>query len=302
MTTADLSRVHDVARGAPRPDNSPGQSQKPARDRVVPIAIGLLLWGYAAVALGPLLLMLVGSLRESRDIFDDPLGLPTSLDVSNYRTVWADASFSTFFLNSVIVTASAVALGTVVSLLAAYPLGRYQFRGAGLLSAYFIAGMMLPIRLGIVPIFYLLASLGLVDSRFGLVLVYAASGIPFSVFVLSAFYRGLPAELEEAARIDGASEFRIFRTVMLPLVRPAIATVVLFQLVPLWNDFFFPLVLLRSTEKATIPIGLTQFFGQFQTDWAVLFAGLVVATVPLVLLFLVATKQIIAGLTAGMGK
>lgn len=300
MTTAHLPRVDagPARSGQPAPTR-PGRT---ARDRVAPAGIALLLWGYAAVALGPLMLMLVGSLRQSREIFDDPLGLPTSLDVSNYRRVWADASFSTYFVNSVLVTVSAVTLCTVVSLLAAYPLGRYRFRGVSLLTAYFIAGMMLPIRLGIVPVFYLLASLGLIDSRLGLVLVYAASGIPFSVFVLSAFYRALPDELEEAARIDGAGEFRIFRTVMLPLVRPAVATVMLFQLVPIWNDFFFPLVLLRSSEKATIPVGLTSFFGQFQTDWAVLFAGLVVATVPLVLLFLFATKQIIAGLTAGMGK
>ena len=254
------------------------------------------------VALLPLLLMVLNSLRTSRDIVTDPVGLPSTLDLSAYGRAWRDASFATYFTNSVLVTVGAVALGTVVSVLAAYPLGRYRFPGSALLSAYFLTGLMLPIRLGLVPIFYLLASLHLVDSRLGLVLVYAASGVPFSVFVLSTFFQQLPADLEEAARMDGAGDVRIFAQVMLPLVRPAIATVVVFQFVPLWNDFIFPLVLLRSTDKATIPVGLTLFVGELQTDWSTLSAGLVLATVPLVALFLLATRQIVAGLTAGMSK
>ena len=133
---------------------------------------------------------------------------------------------------------------------------------------------MLPFRLAVVPLFLLLQDLGLVDNRFGLVLVYAATGIPFSVFILYAFFRQLPVELTEAARIDGAGEFTIFGRVMLPLVRPALATVAVFQFVPLWNDFFFPLVLLRSTSKWTLPVGMTRFFGEFSTDWSTLFAGL----------------------------
>jgi raffinose/stachyose/melibiose transport system permease protein len=262
----------------------------------------VLLWGYAVVALAPLLVMVLNSLRPSRDIVTDPLGLPSGLDLSAYGRAWQDGSFATYFTNSVLVTVGAVALGTAVSVLAAYPLGRYRFRGSALLSAYFLTGLMLPIRLGIVPIFYLLASLQLVDSRLGLVLVYAASGVPFSVFVLSTFFQQLPDDLEEAARMDGAGDFRIFAQVMLPLVRPAVATVVVFQFVPLWNDFIFPLVLLRSTDKTTIPVGLTLFVGERQTDWSTLSAGLVLATVPLVVLFLLATRQIVAGLTAGMSR
>jgi raffinose/stachyose/melibiose transport system permease protein len=262
----------------------------------------LLLWGYAALALFPLLLMALNSLRPSAEIYAAPLALPTAPTLDSYARAWQDASFATYFRNSVVVTVGAVALGTVVSVLAAYPLGRYIFRGSRWLLLYFLSGLMLPIRLAILPIFYLLASLSLIDSHLGIVLVYAASGVPFSVFILSTFFRQLPRELEEAARIDGAGEFAIFGRVMLPLVRPAVATVVVFQFVPLWNDFFFPLVLLRSTEKATLPVGLTTFFGEFQTDWSTLFAGLMIATVPLIVLFLVATKQIVAGLTAGIGK
>ena len=262
----------------------------------------LLLWAYAAAALIPLVVMVLDSLRPNAAVLSHPLAMPSSLDFSSYATAWTQASFSTYVQNSVLVTVGAVALDVIVSLPASYVLGRYQFRGSGLLIAYFLAGLMLPVRLGILPIFYLLGSLGLVDSRLGLVLVYAASGVPFSVFIMSAFFRGLPRELEEAARIDGAGELRIFARVLVPLVKPAIATVVVFRFVPLWNDFFFPLVLLRTTDRYTLPVGLTQFFGEFQTNWSALFAGLVIATVPLVVLFLVATKQIVEGLTAGMGR
>jgi len=166
----------------------------------------------------------------------------------------------------------------------------------------FISGLMLPIHLAILPIFYLLDGFGLVDSRLGLALVYAASGVPFSIFVLTTFFRQLPPELEEAARIDGANSWQMFVRIMVPMVRPAVATVVVFRFVPIWNDFLFPLVLLRSRENYTVPVGLTTFFGEYATDWSSLFAGLVIATVPLIILFLVATKQIVAGLTAGMSK
>jgi raffinose/stachyose/melibiose transport system permease protein len=296
------------AGAADRPARRTRGASAPAWTRPAPravvgrAAIGLLLWGYAAVALGPLLLMVANSLRPTAEIFAHPLGLPTAPSAAAYARAWSEASFARFLTNSLLVTVLAVALGTAVSVLAAYPLARYRFPGAGLLSAYFLSGLMLPIRLGILPIFYLLASFRLIDQHLGLILVYAASGVPFSVFVLTGFFRTLPGELEEAARIDGAGDLRIFAQVMLPLVRPALATVVVFQFVPLWNDFIYPLVLLRTTEKATLPVGLTLFFGEFQTDWSTLFAGLVIATVPLVALFLVATKQIIAGLTAGMGK
>jgi len=268
----------------------------------VTVGTQALLWGYAAIVLGPLLLVVNNALRPSREIFKNPLGLATSPSFQSFVKAWEKANFNTYFVNSLIITVAAVLLATAVSALAGYILGRYQFKGSAFLSAYFLAGLMLPFRLAIVPLFLLLNDLGLVDSRLGLILVYAATGIPFSIFILSSFFRQLPQELSEAARIDGAGEFTIFGRIMLPLVRPALSTVVVFQFVPLWNDFFFPLVLLRSTDKWTLPVGMTRFFGEFQTDWSTLFAGLIITTLPLIIIFLLATKQIIAGLTAGIGK
>jgi raffinose/stachyose/melibiose transport system permease protein len=265
------------------------------------IASTALLWVYALAALAPLVLMALGSLRTEQQLADHPLGFPVHPAFENYARAWSEGGFSTYFVNSIVVTVCSVVLGTAVSVLAAYPLGRYRFRGRGLLTSYFLAGLMLPIRLGIVPVFYLLNSIGLIDSRIGLICVYAASGVPFSIFVLTAFFRQLPMELEEAARIDGAGELRIFARIMVPMVRPALTTVALFQFIPLWNDFFFPLVLVEE-DKYTLPVGLTRFVAEFEAAHAQLYAGLVITTIPLVLLFLLATKQIVAGLTAGMTK
>ncbi len=278
------------------------RSSRSYRDNLANIGIAVLLWGYAAIVLGPLLLVVSNALRPTREIFKNPLGLPTSPSFESFVKAWEKANFHVYFFNSLMITVASVLLATAVSALAGYMLGRYKFKGSVFLSAYFLAGLMLPFRLAIVPLFLLLNDLGLIDNRLGLILVYAATGIPFSVFILSSFFRQLPQELSEAARIDGAGEIVIFGRIMLPLVRPALATVVVFQFVPLWNDFFFPLVLLRSTEKWTLPVGMTRFFGEFQTDWSTLFAGIIITTLPLIIIFLLATKQIIAGLTAGIGK
>jgi raffinose/stachyose/melibiose transport system permease protein len=278
------------------------KTEKKRKFSLTDLGVSILLWGYAAIVLLPLLLVLGNTMRTSREIFKDPTGLPTSINFDSYVRAWQEASFNVYFLNSLMITVASVVLATSVSALAAYILGRYTFFGSKFLSSFFMAGLMLPFRLAIVPLFLMLNSMGLIDSRIGLILVYAATGIPFSIFILSSFFRQLPKELSEAARIDGAGEFRIFGQIMLPLVRPALATVTVFQFVPLWNDFFFPLILLRSTDKWTLAVGMTRFFGEFQTDWSTLFAGLVITTLPLIILFLLATKQIIAGLTAGIGK
>jgi raffinose/stachyose/melibiose transport system permease protein len=262
----------------------------------------LLLCAYAVVALAPLLLVLANSLRSNDAITSAPLGWPAKDWSANFATAWSQGHFSTYFANSLIVTTGALVLGVGVATLAGYGLGRFRFRGRDTLGGFFLAGLLLPAQLGVVPVFHLLRLLGLIDTRLGLVLVHAAHTLPLSVLLLSQFFRQLPAELEEAARLDGAGEWAIFRRVMLPLVRPALATVLVVQCAPIWNDVFYPLVLLRSPALFTLPIGLTGFVGQYQSDLGGLFAALVIVTLPLITLFLVATRQVIAGLTAGIGK
>jgi len=279
-----------------------GKTIRPRGPRVGRGVVTVLMSLYAVVAIGPLLLMVAGSLRTSADLFANPVGFEWPPTVSSYVFAWQQANFSRYFLNSIMVTVGSVVISTAVSVAAAYAIARSQSRLVQIIESVFLSGLMLPIHLAILPVFYLLDSLHLVDNLFGLTMVYAAAGIPFSIFVLTAFFRQLPYELEEASMIDGAGAFRRFWSVMVPLVRPAIATVAIFRFVPVWNDFLYPLVLIRSADRYPLPVGLTSFFGQYQTNWSALFAGLVIATIPLVLLFLLATKQIIAGLTAGMGK
>ena len=299
MTTTLVPEARRTARTTGIPGGSPrGRKPRPVGGLVGSVA----LWTYAVAALVPLVLMVANSFRTTADLYNKPLSMPWPPSVDSYRVAWTDGHFGDYFLNSLMVTVGAVALSTVVSTMAAYALARTRSRIFSTLEAVFVSGLMLPIHLAILPVFYLLDGMRLVDSRLGLVLVYAAAGVPFSVFVLTTFFRQLPPELEEAATIDGASTWQTFLRIMVPLVKPAVATVVVFRFVPIWNDFLFPLVLLRSREKYTVPVGLTSFFGEYSTNWSALFAGLVIATVPLVVLFLVATKQIVAGLTAGMSK
>ncbi len=264
--------------------------------------IWIAMWGYAAISAVPLLIMFLNSFRSSAELIANPWPFTTSPTIENYVNAWTQASFANYVGNSVIVTVGAVVLSTAVSLPAAYALSRWQFVGNRLLQALFISGLMVPMMLAILPIFYLMDSLNLIDSPLSLILIYGANGVPFSIFVLSAFFRQLPVELEEAASIDGSGYFRTFVQVMLPLVWPAVATVAVFRFVPIWNEFLMPLVLLRSRENYTISVGLTTFFSEYETDRASLFAGLVIATIPLLILFILATKQIVQGLTAGLGK
>jgi raffinose/stachyose/melibiose transport system permease protein len=266
------------------------------------VTASILLWLYAAGALVPLLLMVASSFRSNSDLITNPLGAPWPLSIESYREAWTTGNFATYFLNSLLVTCGAVLLSTAVSTMAAYALARVRSRAFRALEALFLSGLMLPIHLAILPIFYLFDGLGLIDSRLGLALMYGAAGVPFSVFVLTTFFRQLPGELEEAAALDGASSWQTFWRIMVPMVRPALATVAVFRFVPIWNDFLFPLVLLRKESKYTLPVGLTTFFGENATNYSAVFAGLVITTIPLIVLFLLATKQIVAGLTAGMTK
>jgi raffinose/stachyose/melibiose transport system permease protein len=161
---------------------------------------------------------------------------------------------------------------------------------------------MLPLKLAIIPLFVQLKTLGLLDARLGLVVVYTAMGLPSTIFILTGFLRTLPGELEQSARLDGASEARILWTIMLPLTRPALVIAGIHNAVPIWNDFFFPLVFIQNDARKTLPQGLTIFMGEYNTDWGVLFAGLSLATLPITLVYIVLSRHFIAGMTQGAVK
>ncbi|HET9001398.1 MAG TPA: carbohydrate ABC transporter permease [bacterium] len=250
----------------------------------------------------PMVFMVLSSFKTTREIFQRPFSLPPTLVWQNYSAVWQAAHFSLYFRNSVIVTAASMVLILATSTLAAYALGRYQFRGNDLIYLYFLTGIMVPIRLAIIPLFILMRDLRLLDTYWSLILVYTASGLPSAIFILTGFFRTLPRDLDNAARIDGAGELSVLMRVMLPLVRPALAIVTVYNIIPIWNDFFFPLVFIHQDRLKTLPLGLTVFFGEFATNWALLFAGLTLAAAPVIGLYILMSQQFIKGLTAGAVK
>ncbi|MGY3717652.1 carbohydrate ABC transporter permease [Sutcliffiella cohnii] len=272
------------------------------RIRVSRLVIHFFLMSYAVTILFPIYLVLVNSFKTTKEIFSIPYSLPTSFSFDNYVTAWVTADFGRYFLNSIFVTSTSVILVLIVASMAAYVLARFRFRGNLFLYFLFIAGLMFPLRLAIIPLFILIRDLGLINSHFGLILVYVASGLPFSIFILYPFFKALPDELAQAARVEGANSFQIYYKVMLPLARPALATVAIFNFLSLWNDFFFPFILLRDPHLYTIPVGISRFFGEYSTDWSSLFAGLSLSIIPIVVVFFLLSKQFIEGLTAGAVK
>jgi raffinose/stachyose/melibiose transport system permease protein len=261
-----------------------------------------LLAANALLVVLPLLFMGVSSLKTTREIFQRPFGLPAAPRWDNYARLWSEAHFALYMRNSVVVTVLSMALILAAGTLAAYALGRYHFRGNDLVYLFFLSGIMVPIRLAIIPLFIMMRDLRLLDSPASLVLVYAASGLPAAIFILTGFFRALPQDLDNAARVDGAGEAAILLRVLLPLARPALAIVTVYNIIPIWNDFFFPLVFIHNERLKTLPLGLTVFFGQYATNWAVLFAGLTLSAAPVLLLYVVMSQQFIKGLTAGAIK
>jgi raffinose/stachyose/melibiose transport system permease protein len=258
---------------------------------------------YTAIALFPILLVILNSFKKRIAIFKTPLALPgpQTFDPVGYQTVWQNANFPLYFRNSLMVTVGALALILLVSSMAAFALAEYNFPGNTLMGLYLAVGIMIPIRLGTVSILKLVKVLQLIDTLWALILVYSAAGIPLAVFILTQFMRQVPTALKDAARIDGASEYRIYRLV-LPLVRPALGTVAIFNMIPIWNDLWFPLILASSEKSKTVILGAQIFLGQFVNDWNAVLASLTLAMVPIVLLYIVFSRQLIRGLTQGAVK
>jgi ABC-type glycerol-3-phosphate transport system permease component len=245
------------------------------------------------------------SMKSNREFLGTtPWTLAQGWRWENYVNAWNGANIGAYFGNSMVVTVAATALGVAVSVLAAYPLARVQFRLRGVVLSVFLMGLMIPWMVTFAPLYNLMQELGMLDSRVGLVLVYATYNLPFNVFVLTGFMKTLPYELEEAASIDGASPSRTFRSVILPLMGPGVASVSIISFLQNWNEFFYALLLIHTPEKMTLPLGLFQL-GQsanYGTNWVTLFAGMMITVVPVLVGFALLQKQITNGLTVGALK
>ena len=268
------------------------------------IAAHAILIAYTLIALFPVFVIVINSFKSRRAIFAEPLmpPMPGNWDLVGYTTVLEQGDFFQYFLNSMTVTVASLFFVLLFGAMAAFALSEYRFRGNLLMGLYLALGIMIPIRLGTVAILELMVSAGLVNTLTALILVYTAQGLPLAVFILSEFMRSVSDDLKNAGRIDGLSEYRIFFTLVLPLVRPAMATVAVFTMIPIWNDLWFPLILAPSEETKTITLGSQVFIGQFVTNWNAVLAALSLAIVPVLVLYLIFSRQLIRGITAGAVK
>jgi ABC-type glycerol-3-phosphate transport system permease component len=289
-----------------------------------------------AVVVVPMLWIFFNAGRSTQEIVENPFGTPWLISGSpyadipgqpsplesaqaNFSNAWTESGFSTFFLNSVLVTSTALIGILVVSAMAAYVLARFPFRGSGALYLYFISGMMIPAQLVLIPLFFQFSTLSefftqltapfgfqvqLHNSLTGLITIYIALSLPFTILLLTGFFKSIPRELREAAIIDGCSEFGAFRRVMLPLAKPGLITAAIFNFIGLWNEYLFALVFVNTPEKKTLPLGLASLSlqAQYKTDLGLLFAGLVIILIPTLITYALLQRQLTSGITVGALK
>jgi len=260
----------------------------------------LIIWSF--IVLFPLWVMVINSFKDRLSIYQNPFGLPTKWNFINYGSVLGDGDFLVYFRNSFVVVVLSLGLLLAAGALAAYALANWRGKLSRLLYFFFIAGMMLPIKIASIRILELVRFLSLINTIWSLIPVYTAMGIPIAVFILTEFIRQIPYELTEAGIIDGSGRFGIFTRIIAPLLRPALATTAIYNLVPFWNDLWFPLIFITDDRAKTLLLGVTRLFGQYQTDWSKVLAVLTLSAIPVILLYLLMSKQFIKGLTAGAVK
>ncbi|MCI2397780.1 carbohydrate ABC transporter permease [Aliiroseovarius subalbicans] len=259
---------------------------------------------YTVIALFPVFVILINSFKTRKAIFREPLAFPDadSFSLIGYQTVMKQGDFFQYFQNSMIVTVASLFFVLLFGAMAAFALAEYRFKGNTLMGLYLALGIMIPIRIGTVAILELMVSTGLVNTLWALILVYTAQGLPLAVFILSEFMRQVSDDLKNAGRIDGLSEYTIFFRLVLPLVRPAMATVAVFNMIPIWNDLWFPLILAPAEEVKTLTLGSQVFIGQFVTDWNAVLSALSMAILPVMVLYVIFSRQLIRGITSGAVK
>ncbi|WP_367717954.1 carbohydrate ABC transporter permease [Nitratireductor sp. GISD-1A_MAKvit] len=268
------------------------------------IAAHAVLATYTIIALFPVFVIVVNAFKSRKAIFRTPLELPNAETFSlvGFETVLKQGDFLLYFQNSFVVTVVSLFMVLLFGAMAAFALAEYRFKGNSLMGLYLALGIMIPIRLGTVAILQMMAASGLVNTLTSLILVYTAQGLPLAVFILSEFMRQVSDDLKNAGRIDGLSEYRIFFRLVLPLVRPAMATVAVFTMIPIWNDLWFPLILAPAESTKTITLGAQVFIGQFVTNWNAVLAALSLAILPVLILYLIFSRQLIRGITSGAVK
>ncbi|MFD1718058.1 carbohydrate ABC transporter permease [Georgenia deserti] len=296
-TVTTRRRTEPLSREARPPSGAKKPGRLAALGLTGAILIAALLW------ISPLVLLVVSALRPLSDFLSNgPVSLPDTFTLANFAEAWDVGNFGSSYANTLFLLVIKVPLGVALAALLAYALAKLRIRMKSVTLFFVVIGMTVPIYVAIVPLFTMLRSVGLTDSIPGIVGPYVAFGLPLQVVILHAFFRRVPDELVEAARIDGAGDLRIFLQIMLPLSLPALITVAILDAVATWNELFLALSLLSSQENQTIPLGLLNFQGQFATNYTGLAAGILIAVVPILVLYMFLQRFIVGGLTAGATK
>lgn len=278
-----------------------GRRKRTARPVMILAFVLLLL--VAVIQIYPLIWLVFFSLKDNIDIYaGNIMGLPTRWHFENYQQILLKSQLLRYFLNSVLVSALTILISTAGALMVSFALTRLRWRLKGFFSAFFLLGMMIPVHAALLPVFLTLQKLHLLNTLWALVIPYSGFALPFAILVLSGFMRGIPKEMEESAFIDGAGVFYCFRKIIVPLMKPAVATVTLFTFLSSWNELMFAVTFINKSELKTLTVGIMSLVGQHSTDWGALGAGLVLATLPTVLLYLFLSQQMERSLIAGAVK
>ena len=280
------------------------KSTSATSDRVVGGISHTILTIWSLIVVLPLLWTVMSSFKTSSEIFSSPFSLPSKWNFDNYVGAWTTAGIGSFLLNSIIVVFGALAVTMLFGAMCAYVLARFQFPGNRAIYYLMLAGLTFPIFLAIVPLFFVLRSIGLLNTLPGLILTYAAFALPFTVFFLFSFFKALPLSIAEAAALDGAGEWRTFFQVMLPMSRPGLATVAILNFVGLWNQFLLPVALNTDPKNYVLTQGMASFASQagYSVNFGQLFAGAVMTIVPVFIVYLVFQRQLQGSVSQGTSK
>lgn len=299
MTTLRSAPSRAVADQAGMNRTSTRRSRRSASAIVITVVVALA----AIFWFSPFVILLATSVRSAADFLQNgPLAAPQSFTFDNFGRAWVEGLFANTYVNSALVTFTKVPAGVLISALLAFALAKLRMRFRRGVMFFVFLGLTLPIYIAVVPIFGIVRSMGLIDNLWGLYLPYLAFGIPFTTLVLQSFFRSVPDEIIEAARIDGAGNLRVFVQVVLPLSLPVLVTVAILDVVATWNELLIALVILNSDQNKTLPLGLLNFSGQFGTDYTGLAAGILIAVLPMLVAYALLQRFIVSGLTAGAIK
>ncbi len=298
------ARTADATADAPRQTGRSGSRPGATADKVVGVFSHGVLIIWSLLVIVPLLWVVMSSFKTSSEIFASPFALPASLSFDNYANAWTTAGIGSFFFNSVIVVFGALALTMLFGSMSAYVLARFSFPGNRIIYYAMLAGLTFPVFLAIVPLFFVLRGIGLLNTLPGLIVTYAAFAFPFTVFFLYAFFRSLSKSIAEAAAVDGAGEWRTFFQIMLPMARPGLATVAILNFVGLWNQFLLPVALNSNPDNYVLTQGMAAFASQagYSVDFGALFAAVVITVVPVLIVYLIFQRQLQGSVSTGTNK